>query len=101
MSVPVRVTPAARGDILQAEQYFEGRRVGSGDEFVDEFLATVARIAAMPLGYGEVDPGVRAAPLGRFGYIAYYQTDGTEAEVIAVLHGGRSPAVWQGRVSGS
>lgn len=97
MSVPVRVTPLARDDIQQGERYFEGRRAGLGAEFVDELLATLGRIGDMPLGYGEVDEGVRAVGLHRFGYVVYYRSDGTAAEVVAVLHGGRSPEVWQAR----
>ena len=97
MSVPVRVTPAARNDIRQGERYFEGQRVGLGAEFVDEALVTFDRIGDMPLGYGEVGEGVRAVGLRRFGYVVYYRSDGTEAEILAVLHGGRSPEVWQAR----
>lgn len=97
MSVPVQITPSARDDIRQGEQYFEGRQPGLGVEFVDEVLATFDRIGDMPLGYGEVAEGVRAVGLRRFGYVAYYRFDGTVAEVLAVLHGGRAPEVLQSR----
>lgn len=97
MSVPVRVTPAARDDVRQGEHYFERRRAGLGAAFVDEVLATLGRIGDMPLGYGEVGDGVRAAGLRRFGYVVYYRSDGSAAEVLAVLHGGQPPAAWQAR----
>jgi toxin ParE1/3/4 len=97
MSVPVRVTPAARDDIRYGERYFEGRRAGLGVEFVEEVLAILGRIGDMPLGYGELGDGVRAVGLRRFGYVVYYRSDGTAAEVVAVLHGGRSPEAWQAR----
>jgi toxin ParE1/3/4 len=97
MSVPVRVTPAARDDIRYGERYFEGRRAWLGGEFVEEVLAILGRIGDMPLGYGELGDGVRAVGLRRFGYVVYYRSDGTAAEVVAVRHGGRSPEAWQAR----
>ena len=97
MSVPVRATPSARDDIRQGERYFEGRRAGLGAEFVDEVLATFDQIGDMPLGYGVVGEGVRAVGLRRFGYVVYYRSDGSAVEVVAVLHGGRPPEVWQAR----
>ncbi len=98
MSVAVRVTPTARDDVRHGEQYFEGRRVGLGNAFVDEVLATLSRISDMPLSYGEVSDGVRAVGLRRFGYVLYYRSDGLRTEVLAVLHGGQPPEVWLGRV---
>jgi toxin ParE1/3/4 len=98
VSVPVTVTPAARDDIRHGEHFFEGRVAGLGEEFVDEVLATFDRIGDMPLGYGEAEEGVRAVGLRRFGYVVYYRSDGANAEILAVLHGGRQPAAWQARI---
>lgn len=96
--MPVRVTPLARDDIRQGETYFNGKRVGLSNEFVDEVLAALDRIGDWPLAAGEVGDGVRAVGVRRFGYVVYYRTDGTAVEVLAVLYGGRSPDVWQSRV---
>ena len=65
---------------------------------MDEVLATFDRIGEMPLGYGEIEDGVRALGLRRFGYVVYYRSNGMEAEVVAVLHGGRRPEIWHSRV---
>ena len=97
MSVPVRATPDARDDIRQAEQYFESRRSGLGGEFVDAALQLLDQLGEMPLMYGEVDPGIRAAGLRRFGYVVYYRVKDDGVEVLAVLHGARSPRAWQDR----
>ena len=97
MTVPVKVTPLARQDVRFGEAYFESKRNGLGTEFVDEVLETLHRIGDLPLGFGEVGNGVRAAGLRRFGYIMYYRSDGTQAEVMAVLHGARNPGIWQSR----
>lgn len=98
MRVPVRITPEAQADVRQGRRYFNGRRARLGLEFAHEVLATIRRIGDMPLGYGEVGEGIRAAGLHRFGYVVYYRSDGTEAEVLAVIHSSQPPEVWQARV---
>jgi len=90
VSVSVHVTPLARDD-------FDGLRDGLGEEFVDEVLATLVRVGEMPQGYGEIGEGIRAVGLRRFGFVVYYRSDGANAEVVAVLHGARSPAIWRSR----
>jgi plasmid stabilization system protein ParE len=97
VSLPVAVLPEARQDVLDGRAFFEGRRAGSGSAFGAEVLAALDRIGDMPELYGEVWAGVRAAGVKRFGYVVYYRIKPGEVEVIAVLHGGRDPQVWQGR----
>ena len=98
MSVPVRATPQARDDIAAGRRFFESRQAGLGNQFVREVRATFVRIGHLPLGYGEVEEGVRAVGTRRFGYVVYYRSDGRSAEVLAVLHGSRPPEEWQARV---
>jgi plasmid stabilization system protein ParE len=97
VSVPVTVLPEARQDILDGRDFFERGRPGAGAAFAAEVLAVLDRIADQPELYGEVSPGVRAAGVRRFGYVVYYRVGPGGVEVIAVLHGGRDPSVWQGR----
>ncbi len=97
MSVQVSVLPEARQDILDGRLFFEQRRPGAGAAFAAQVLATLDRIGAMPEIYGEVGPGVRAAGVRRFGYVVYYRLVPSGVEVVAVLHGGRDPRMWQSR----
>lgn len=97
MSSPVEVFPEARQDIFDGRAFFESRRPGLGEAFVNEVLDALDRIATHPEMYGEVGPGVRAAGVRQFGYVVHYRVGPVGVEVIAVLHGGRDPAVWQGR----
>jgi plasmid stabilization system protein ParE len=97
VSVPVAVLPEARQDVLDGRSFFERRGTGSGAVFAAQAPATLDRIGDMPEMYGEVGPGVRAAGVRRFGYVVYYRVVPSGVEVIAVLHGGRDPSVWQGR----
>jgi plasmid stabilization system protein ParE len=95
--MPVSVLPAAKQDVLDGRAFFERGRAGLGPAFAAEVLAALDRVGAMPESYGEVWPGVRAAGVRRFGYVVYYRVKPAEVEVLAVLHGGRNPRVWQDR----
>ena len=95
---PLTLIPEARDDARQGWRYFESKQVGLGDRFIDHILMVLDKIAEMPLGFGEVDPGIRAFGVKRFGYVVYYRTDGAHVEVVAILHGARSPDIWKGRV---
>lgn len=97
MSVPVAVLPEARQDILDGRAFFERNSPGTGAAFAAEVLAVLDRIADQPEMYGEAGPGVRAAGARRFGYVVYYRVGPAGVEVLAVLHGGRDPSIWQGR----
>ena len=99
MTLPVRVTPEAREDILRGKKYFDRKRHELGDEFIDEVLELLDRLGESPRLYGEVGLGTRAAGLKRFGYVAYYRIDQQGVEVLAVLHGARSSELWKERAS--
>jgi len=36
--------------------------------------------------------------VNRFGYVIYYRTDGTEVEVLAILHEASDDRAWKDRV---
>ncbi len=99
MSLRVTVLPEARQDILTGRTFFERQRAGLGRTFASAVLAVLNQIGAFPEMYAEVGPGVRAAGVRRFGYVVYYRLGRDGVEVLAVLHGGRDPNVWQGRAT--
>lgn len=98
MSAAVEVLPEARQDILAGREFFNECSDGLGEEFAAEVLVSLDRIAWMPEAYGEVDLGVRATSVKRFGYVVYYRLVSTGVEILAVLHGARDPDEWQRRV---
>src|SRR5438105_101211 len=95
VSVPVAVLPEARNDIVDGREFFEQCRSGLGTAFAVEVLGALDRIGRMPEMYGEISPGVRAGGIRRFGYVVYYRVGPGGVEVLAVLHGGRDPKLWQ------
>jgi plasmid stabilization system protein ParE len=97
VSGAVTVLPEARQDLLEAREFLDQIRLGLGATFAVEAFKVFDRIAEMPQLYGEVWPGIRAAGVRRFGYVVYCRVVADGVEVIALLHGGRDPHVWQGR----
>jgi plasmid stabilization system protein ParE len=80
-----------------ARDWYERQRAGLGDAFTDAVDDFLVRIGAMPELYGVVLRDVRRGKLRRFPYLVYYRVLSDRIEVIAVLHSGRHPRVWQSR----
>lgn len=64
-----------------------------------ELIKTFRRIEANPLGYEEVEPGVREAALKKFPYSVYYYVDDIHVAVLMVVHQSRDESVWRNRVA--
>ena len=50
-----------------------------------------------PLGYQDLEDGIRRALLRQFPYGVYFAVDGDAVVVLTVLHTSRDPAEWQRR----
>lgn len=82
----VLVRPEAERDMVAARDWYEGKRAGLGDEFVDA-LALAMRVLEqtperLPLYYGNF----RRVLLPRFPYKIFYQVIGHRVVVFRVLH---------------
>ena len=91
------VRKVARADMAEGRAWYERRRTGLGDEFLDEVSAILAAIEAQSLRFVVAVDDIRMAPLHRFPYVVYFVELPRHTSVIAVVHGHRSPRVWQQR----
>ena len=57
----------------------------------------MAQIAAAPQMHEAVIRDVRRSMMRRFPYVVYYRLLPERIEIVAILHGSRSPAVWMRR----
>ena len=89
------VRKAARGDMAEAFAWYEGRRVGLGQEFLDAAAASLARIEQQPQIFSLAVDDIRMAPLRRFPYVVYFVALPRHTSVLAVVHGRRHPRIWQ------
>jgi plasmid stabilization system protein ParE len=91
------VRSAARADLTDAVAWYEGRRSGLGDEFLSAVAACFASVEASPGQYRIAIDDIRMALVNRFPYVVYFVELPHEISILAVLHGRRSPLVWQQR----
>jgi toxin ParE1/3/4 len=94
----VIVTPAARAELLEAQDWYEARHRGLGDRFLEEVEATVLRLRENAHQFPAVFRDVHRARLRRFPYALFFRAEANAIVVIACFHGSRDPQRWERRV---
>ena len=93
----VRFRLEAASDIASARDWYDQQRSGLGSDFVEALEEVVQLVSEFPDAFPEIATGLRRAILRRFPYCVYYRTAPDTVDVIACLHGSRSPHVWRSR----
>lgn len=87
----------AEADVLEAFHWYESKRVGLGEEFVDELNAAFERVTEAPASFPIVYGVLRRAVLRRFPYLVYFRHERDVVQVFGVLHGRRDRTVLRRR----
>jgi plasmid stabilization system protein ParE len=95
----VVLTRNARNDIAEAADWYEAKREGLGDEFLDKVDLALERIGTNPLGYRKVTGENRRCLLDQFPYALFFKIE-DDAIVVACLHLARNPALVKERSAG-
>ena len=90
--------PAARLEVMAAQDWYENEAQGLGARFRAEIDYQAARIAANPLQFPVMLADVRRARLRRFPYGLFFRPLDDAIYVLACFHSSRDPLVWQQRV---
>jgi len=101
VSPAVRFVPAARDELREAAAWYEERRSGLGDQFVDAVEAALDLIVDWSAAgtAAEVSAyGVRRMSVLGFPYHLPYRLVGDVIEIVAVAHDRRRPVYWSGRM---
>jgi plasmid stabilization system protein ParE len=98
MSLPLHVRVSAREDLAEAHEWYEGKKKGLGERFLNEVEITFRGIQAFPESRAAEYRGVHRALVKRFPYVVYYRIGAESIEVLAVQHGKRDPQSWKLRV---
>lgn len=99
MNAPKR-HPLAKADIERQARWYDARKPGLGDDFVDEVSRVVRIIAGQPLRYSVRFGQWRRANLRRFPHAVFFQTLGSETVIFAVLRSRQDhPPILEGRSS--
>ncbi len=97
---PVIFAPAARAEMIDAQDWYENEATGLGRRFRAPVDAVIQRVSANPRQFPVVYKGVRRALLRRFPYALMFVVDAGETlTVIACFYGSRDPEDWQKRVN--
>lgn len=100
--MPLRVLAEAAEDIQEAADWYEGRRAGLGDDFLDAIQAAFVAVERTPSGFSAATPAiagreVRRFVVTRFPYAVFYEVLPDETVVLAVTHHRRKPGGWHSR----
>ncbi|HEV2198711.1 MAG TPA: type II toxin-antitoxin system RelE/ParE family toxin [Bryobacteraceae bacterium] len=95
---PVVLRPAAERDIQEIHDWYETRRQGLGDEFLEEVEPTLTLIELYPQAFPALRARIRRAVILRFPYNVFFRETDQEIHVIALLHGGVTHASGVSRI---
>lgn len=98
MAVDLVIAPEVERDLVEASAWYESRRAGLGENFLDCVDACVAAICRMPEMHTAVHEQYRRALIRRFPYAVFYKCAANTVTVYAVFHAARDPEKWRERL---
>src|SRR5689334_14399375 len=102
----LRLLAEAEEETREAAHWYEQRRAGLGDAFLDALAQALAQVERNPRLHGVIPEApaardVRRTLLRRFPYAVIYEIRDTEILVLAVAHTRRRPGYWLSRNGGT
>lgn len=91
-------TQAARAELIQAQDWYEGEATDLGRRFREAIDALAKRMSENPRQFPILlMKNVRRALLRHFPYSLFFVVEDQDLIVIACLHASREPSHWQKR----
>jgi toxin ParE1/3/4 len=94
----VSYEPPALDELKQAVIYYKQDAELTGQAFVSDFDATIARIIEYPKAWPPTGRDVRRCLFGRFPYQVVYRIENDAIRVYAIAHLKREPTYWHRRI---
>ena len=91
----LRILPQAVGDATEAYLWYEERRPGLGEEFLDCVDECIERIRRDPELFEVLYEDYRRALVRRFPYVVFYEYAHDSITLFAVFHSARDPRKWR------
>ena len=91
-------TRAARAELIEAQDWYEGEASGLGRRFRQAIEVLVDRMSENPRQFPVVFKNVRRALLRRFPYSLFFVVEDETILVVACFHASRDPSQWQERI---
>ena len=93
-----RLHRAARRELAEALDHYEAEQPGLEKRLAREVASGIRQVVAFPHAWQKIELGLRRYRLHRFPYGLVYDVRGDEIVFIAVMHLGREPGYWKGRI---
>jgi toxin ParE1/3/4 len=97
----LEIHPAVEDEVQDAALWYDQKKPGLGDEFMDELSDAMDQVLAHPLRFPIVHTirgrQFRKFLLARFPYAVVYESDGRLIHIFAVAHAARKPMYWTQR----
>lgn len=98
MAVKLIIAPEVEHDIFEAYAWYEGRRVGLGEEFLGCVDACIQTICRSPGMYAVVHQGYRRGLVRRFPYSVFYEYVNNAVTIYCIFHNSQDPQKWRERL---
>ena len=97
MAAELIIASEAEHDLAEAYAWYEGRRVGLGEEFLRCVDACIEAICRTPEMHALVHENYRRGLVRRFPYAVFYEHVEGTVTVYGVFHTSRDPDKWRQR----
>jgi plasmid stabilization system protein ParE len=94
---PLHFTPAARAEVIAAQDWYEAEAPGLGRRFRAEIDRAVQRMAATPRQFPVVFKTLRRARVKTFPHALFFVLEDDAIFVVACFHSSRDPLQWHQR----
>lgn len=81
----------ARVELYDAAIWYEERKAGLGEEFLDEFLNVLDYLEDKPLLFSIINNDFRQVVMKKFPFVIVYRIVDSEIRIISVFHTSRNP----------
>ena len=98
MGVNLIIAPEAAKDLAEAYDWYEGRRLGLGEDFLSCVDASIQMICRIPEMYPRAYEHYRRGLVRRFPYAVFYKYSAETVTVYAVFHTSLDPEKWRERL---
>jgi len=95
MAADLIIAPEAEQDLAEAYAWYEGRRVGLGEELLSCVDACIEAIRRTPKMYSPVHNNYRRGLVRRFPYAIFYEYVEGSVTVYSLFHTSRDPDKWR------
>jgi plasmid stabilization system protein ParE len=88
----------AKVELVSAQDHYEARQKGLGNEFINEIQRAIEHILQNPEASLRLAPGIRGCLTRRFPYGIIYTQQDDQIIIISVFNLKRHPASWRSNI---